>query len=185
MALSQLAGLKVEGATYHASFRIIVEREFDYVWVTLRRLGIDRRDLEDVVQQVFISLYRRLDDYDASRPIRPWLFVFVLRAASDWRKQARHRVEVLTPPAPVAADTLAPDDALARNEDHELVVRALEDIEIERRAVFILHELEERGMREIVEMLGIPLFTGYSRLRLAREEFTVAVRRLMAQRGGG
>jgi RNA polymerase sigma-70 factor, ECF subfamily len=183
MALSQVADRKAGGVERHARFRVIVEREFDYVWATLRRLGVQPRDLEDVAQDVFVSLHRRLEDYDPSRPIRPWLFAFVLRAASDWRKQARHRVEVLGQPVDVAANTPGPHEALVRNEDHELVVRALEDVEIERRAVFILYELDECPMKEIVESLRIPLFTGYSRLRLAREEFTAAVRRLLAQRG--
>jgi RNA polymerase sigma-70 factor (ECF subfamily) len=140
--------------------------------------------LEDVAQVVFLSLYRQLDDYDPSRPIRPWLFAFAMRAASDWRKQARHRFEVLGWTAQAPAGTLAPDESLSQNEDHELVARALEGIAMDRRAVFILHDIEEQPMREIVKMLRIPLFTGYSRLRLARAEFTVAARRLIAERGG-
>ncbi len=64
-----------------------------------------------------------------------------------------------------------------------MVLRALESIEIERRAVFILFEFDECPMKQITETLRIPLFTGYSRLRLARAEFTAAVRRLMP--GGG
>lgn len=185
MALSEVAGAKAEGVERRARFRVIVEGEFDYVWITLRRLGVQPRDLEDVVQDVFVNLYRRLDLYDPSRPIRPWLFAFALRAASDWRKQARHRVEVLGQPVDVAGNTPAPDEAMARNEDRELVLRALEDVEIERRAVFILYEIDGCSMKDIVESLRIPLFTGYSRLRVAREEFTAAVRRLVAQRGEG
>jgi RNA polymerase sigma-70 factor (ECF subfamily) len=162
----------------HARFRALFEREFDYVWVSLRRLGVHARDLEDVAQEVFFRVHRRLDEYDPSRPIRPWLFAFAFRCASDWRRLARHRVEVLLDPGEFATDTCAADEALARTEDVALFMRALEALEMDRRAVFVLFELDGCPMKEIAELVGIPLFTGYSRLRTAREEFTAAVRRL-------
>jgi RNA polymerase sigma-70 factor, ECF subfamily len=165
-----------------ARFRALFEREFDYVWASLRRLGVHARDLEDVAQEVFFRVHRRLDEYDPSRPIRPWLFAFAFRCASDWRRLARHGVEVPLNPGEFAAETPGGDEALARTEDRALFMRALEAIEMDRRAVFVLFELDGCPMKEIAELLGVPLFTGYSRLRAAREEFTAAVRRLR-QRG--
>ncbi len=52
-----------------------------------------------------------------------------------------------------------------------------------RRAVFVMHELDGISMPDIVQALEIPLNTGYSRLRLARGEFTAAVQRLRPKRG--
>jgi RNA polymerase sigma-70 factor (ECF subfamily) len=166
-----------------AHLRAIFDREFDYVWASLRRLGVHPRDLEDVAQEVFVAVYRRLDDYDPARPLRPWLFAFALRCASDWRRLARHRVEVLGSRSELAAQAPGADEALCRAQDVDLALRALECVEIERRAVFILFEFDGCPMKEIVELLGIPLFTGYSRLRVAREEFEAAAIRLLAQRG--
>lgn len=163
-------------------FRPIFEREFDYVWTSLRRLGVHPRDLEDVAQEVFVNVYRKLDEYDASRPMRPWLFAFAFRCASDWRRLARHRVEVLGAPREPVSEATA-EGALASAEDRALVLRALECVDIERRAVLIQYEFDGCSMKEISESLGIPLFTGYSRLRVAREEFTAAVRRLRPRRG--
>jgi RNA polymerase sigma-70 factor (ECF subfamily) len=166
-----------------ARFREVFAREFDYVWTSLRRLGVHDRELEDVAQEVFVQVHRRFDAYDPARPLRPWLFAFAFRCASDWRRLARHRVEVLGEhPEPPASK---PDalDLLGRAEDVDLVMRALEEVELERRAVFILYELDESPMKEIAELLGIPLFTAYSRLRLARDEFTGAVRRLRPSGG--
>ena len=168
-----------------ARFRAVFEHEFDYVWASLRRLGVHERDLEDLAQDVFVQVHRRLADYDPSRPIRPWLFAFAFRCASDWRRLARHRVELLGLEVDAAALSPGADDALARRQDVDLVLRALDGIEIERRAVFILHELDGCPMKDIACSLGIPLFTGYSRLRVAREEFTAAVRRLRPRRGAG
>jgi RNA polymerase sigma-70 factor (ECF subfamily) len=166
------------------SFRGVFEREFDYVWASLRRLGVRDSDLEDVAQDVFVRVHRQLHHYDPSRPIRPWLFAFAVRCAADWRRQARHRVEVLGHPEEHAASTPSADVAMVQAEELSVVLQALESVEIDRRAVFILYELDECPMKEIVRSLGIPLFTGYSRLRLARKEFVAAVRRLRRREGG-
>jgi len=171
------------GEDQRAFFRALFERELDYVWTSLRRLGVHARDVEDVAQEVFVQLHRRLGQYDPSRPIRPWLFAFAFRCASDWRRLARHRVEAQGDPDEWSGGSMVADDAVTRAEDRALVMAALEHVEIERRAVLILHELDEVCMKEIAQAMAIPLFTAYSRLRLARREFSAAARRLLAQRG--
>jgi RNA polymerase sigma-70 factor (ECF subfamily) len=165
--------------------RAIFEREFDYVWTSLRRLGVRPSDLEDVAQDVFVKVHRKLSDYDPSRPIRPWLFAFAVRCASDWRRQTRHRFEVMGPRPEPAATTPNADVAMGHAEDVDLVMRALECVAMDPRAVLILAEFDECPMREIARSLGIPLFTGYSRLRRARREFEAAVRRLRPRGGEG
>jgi RNA polymerase sigma-70 factor (ECF subfamily) len=164
-------------------FRAVFEREFDYVWTSLRRLGVSDGDLEDVAQDVFVRVHRQFPSYDRDRPIRPWLCAFAARCASDWRRQTRHRVEVLGVRGEPASSSPSADALLVRAEEADLVLRALQEIDAERRPVFILYEIDECPMRDIVRSLKIPLFTGYSRLRLARKEFTAAVRRLTPDRG--
>jgi RNA polymerase sigma-70 factor, ECF subfamily len=170
-------------ADRRAQFHEIFDREFDYVWASLRRLGVHDRDTEDVAQEVFVQVHKKIDDYDPARPIRPWLFAFAFRCASDWRRLARHRVEVFGEhPEP---PTSKPDavDLIGQAEDVDLVMRALEQVEMDQRAVFVLFELDECPMKEIAAELAIPLFTAYSRLRLAREKFTEAIRRLGPSKG--
>src|SRR5690349_199974 len=75
-------------------FASVFKHEFSYVWNTLARLGIHARDLEDVALEVFWHVHRQLPEYDPARPLRPWLFVFAFRQASDYRCLARHRVEL-------------------------------------------------------------------------------------------
>ena len=142
------------------------------------------RELEDVAQDVFVQVHRRWNQYDPARPIRPWLFAFAARLASDHRQLARHRVEVIGTRDDRAGAAPGADEVLERAGDVALVMCALEAIDIQRRAVFILHELDEYSMKEVTEVLGIPLFTGYSRLRVARDEFTKAVRQLRAAQTG-
>ena len=171
-------------------FRALFDGELSYVWHTLRRLGVHERDLEDVTHDVFVTVHRKLDDYDPTRPIKPWLFGIAYRVASDYRRLARHRREVVT--AMTAGEggfeprdeRPAADERYATAQSRALVTEALGALEIDRRAVFVMHELDGHAMPEIARVLSIPLNTAYSRLRLAREQFAVVVRRLLARKPG-
>lgn len=165
-------------------FEAVFEAELDYVWTSLRRLGVHDRDIEDVSHEVFLHVHENLGRYDASRPIRPWLFAFAFRAAADYRRLARHRTDLYGDDEPVVASHTSAEDDLARRQREALVADALASLDIDKRAVFILHEIDETPMPEVATTLGIPLNTGYSRLRVAREEFAAAARRLVKSRGG-
>jgi RNA polymerase sigma-70 factor, ECF subfamily len=163
----------------------IFDDHFDYVWNTLRRLGVRDVDLEDLSHEVFLKVHGRLDDYDAARPMRPWLFGFAYRVAADHRRLARHRLEVLGAPVEAVDPVRPPDERIEADEERVLVDAALAQMSFERRAVLVLHDVEELPVPAIAEELGIPLNTAYSRLRLAREELAAAVKRLRKRRTPG
>ncbi len=153
-----------------------------YVWNSLRRLGVPTPDLEDLTHDVFLRVHGNLDQYDPGRPIRPWLFGFAFRVASQHRRRAHRRhdhaaeVDAIADPHPLA------DHALAAEEDRRLVAAALGRVPLERRAVFVLYEIDDVGVDEIARALEIPANTVYSRLRAARAEFADAVRKLDSAR---
>jgi RNA polymerase sigma-70 factor, ECF subfamily len=162
-------------------FPAVYSAEFGYVWNTLRRLGVHDRDIEDLCHDVFVVVFRNLESYDARRPVRPWLFGIAFRVSSDYRRSARHRREVpgereVVCPAPPA------DEVMLRRERQRLVIRALEALELDRRAVFVMHDIDGHVMPDIAAALGVPLNTAYSRLRLARADFAAAVARLQGER---
>lgn len=160
-----------------ARFDAIFEAEFAYVWTSLRRLGVQERELEDLTHDVFLEVFRRIGTYDPARPIRPWLFAFAFRFASDYRRLARHRREVMGTEAEESDPLPSADRLLQMKQNQHLVERAIRKIDPDRQAVFILHELDETPMADVAAALAIPVNTAYSRLRLAREEFREAVRR--------
>ena len=163
------------------SFRTLFDEQFSYVWNVLRRLGVATRDLEDLTQQVFLQVHGQLPQYDVNRPLRPWLFSFAYHAAGNYRALARHGVE-LSIVAPEQADSApAADEQLILRQELELAELALSRVAIERRAVLLLHEVEGHGIPDIAQTLGIPTNTAYSRLRLARQEYEAAVRRVRAE----
>ncbi|MGC4092929.1 MAG: sigma-70 family RNA polymerase sigma factor [Polyangiaceae bacterium] len=161
----------------------IFEAELDYVWTALRRLGVAERDVEDIAHEVFIRVFAQLERYDRSRPIRPWLFGFALRCASDYRRRVSHRRQVLGLSEDPMDEAANPFEQLALAEDLVLAKAALEGLELTRRAVFILHEIDGYSIPDIADSLDIPIGTASSRLRLARGDFRQAVKRLTLQRG--
>jgi RNA polymerase sigma-70 factor, ECF subfamily len=162
-------------------FRTIFELEVGYVMRTLRRLGVAPADLEDLAHDVFLAVHRRLDSYDPARALRPWLFGFAFRVASHYRRKAG-RETPLDHVENVVDGADGPDALLEKEARRQLVLAGLDAIELSRRAVFVLHELDGVTCDEIARTLAIPVGTAYSRLRLARQDFSAAMKRLRAQR---
>ena len=162
----------------------LYEQHFDYVWRSLRRLGVAPRDQEDLAHEVFLSYFRTRAGFDRSRPLRPWLFGIAFRVASDFRRLARNRLEVPEGPSfmdPVDQTPDAEAQAVAA-ERRRLVLAALDGLSLEQRAVLVMHDIDGHSMPEIALALDVPLNTLYSRLRLGRAEFAKVVRRLTTVR---
>lgn len=162
------------------SFRRVYDDEFAFVWRTLARLGVHASDLPDAAQDVFIVVQRHLEHYDPARPLRPWLVGIAHRVATAERRRARHRREVLGEGATVEmADRRPTPEALVSSQQRrDRVHAALETLDMDRRVVFVMYEMEQIPGVEIAEALGIPINTVYSRLRVARDRFKAAVIRL-------
>jgi RNA polymerase sigma-70 factor, ECF subfamily len=161
----------------------IFEDHFDYMWNRLRRLGVPEADLEDLVHEVFIKVHASLADYEPSRPIRPWLFGFAFRVASDHKRLARHRVEVLGSSIEPIDPASSADAQIEAVQESALVEQALGSVPLERRGVLLLHDVDDIPVPAIARELGIPVATAYSRLRLARQDLMGAVARLRRRRG--
>jgi RNA polymerase sigma-70 factor (ECF subfamily) len=161
-------------------FQRLYQAEFDYVWNALRRLGVADANREDLCHDVFVTAWRKLSDYDPTRPLRPWLFGIAYRVASDFRQRAFHHREVSDEEADAPDDRPQPDEEAARQQARSVVRRALEAIPIDRRGVFVMHDIDGTPIPEVALALEIPLNTAYSRLRLARRDFSNAVEQLKA-----
>lgn len=148
-----------------------------YVCESLRRLGVPGSDVEDLAHEVFLTVYRRFDDYDRARPARPWLFAFALRVASGYRQQARVVRETIGVHVDVPTDDPDAEALLEQDGSRREVYAALAALSIERRIVFVMHELDERPMPAIAAELAIPVQTAYSRLHAARADFVAEIRR--------
>jgi RNA polymerase sigma-70 factor (ECF subfamily) len=155
------------------------QQELNYVFRTLRRLGTAPSELEDLAQDVFLALRHSWNEYDPARPLRPYLFGIAFRLASaHHRKRAR---EVVFGVVHVLDARPPPDEAMQTKQMRALMLVALEKIPLPRRAVLVMAEFDDVPVREVASVLGIPLFTAYSRLRKARRELESTVRRLLRE----
>lgn len=157
------------------------QRELDYLLRTLQRLGVASSELEDLAHEVFLVLRGSWQEYDATRPLRPYLFGIAFRVASSHRRRHWREVAIGDVERPDLAP--APDVALESEQARALVLAALQHIPLARRVVLILHELDEVPMRDVASTLRIPLFTAYSRLRKARRELEQALKSGASKRG--
>lgn len=155
------------------------EKELDYIFRTLRRLGTAPSDVEDLAQELFLVLRRSWAEFDQSRPLRPYLFGIAFRIAAAHHRKRRREVSLQI--VEVCHTGPGPEDALQSKQARALVLAALERIALPRRAVLIMHDIDEIPMNEVAAALSIPRFTAYSRLRKARRELEAAVRRMLKE----
>lgn len=162
----------------------IVEQHAAFLLRTVRRLGVAETDVEDVAQEVFLVMHRKLNQYDPACSIRGWMFGIASRLASDYRKSARVRRERATYPPPETSVAAGQERDVDRARARALLDLALDDLDDDKRAVFVLYELEGLEMHEVVALLGCPLQTGYSRLHAARVVVRERLERALAAKRG-
>jgi RNA polymerase sigma-70 factor (ECF subfamily) len=166
-----------------ARLSAIVGDNFDFMWRSLRRLGVPHGEVDDCVQQVFWVASRKLASITIGCE-RAFLFATALRVASDARRSRGRRREVPEDEAIQPTDpNPRPDEVADQKRARAVLDDVLAMMTLELRAVFVLFELEEMSTPEIAELLEIPSGTVASRLRRAREEFQKIVTRVRAKGG--
>jgi RNA polymerase sigma-70 factor (ECF subfamily) len=168
-----------------AAFREIVERYKNPLYAFLRRF-LNRQDVvEDAFQETFLQLYTSRDSFDATRPLRPWLFTIAANKARDaLRKQQREAttsIGTMSEPEEVSIDdvlnTLAsydvtPVDELTQTETAGRVREIIANMPDNLREILILAYFDQFSYKHMADMLGIPIGTVKSRLHTAIVYFT-------------
>jgi RNA polymerase sigma-70 factor (ECF subfamily) len=163
----------------------VYEAHFDFVWRSARRLGVAQDALDDVVQDVFVTVHRRLSEFEGRSSLKTWLYGIAIRVVRDHRRRARRK-----PSHPLPGDELAdaggcdPERQACQAEQLALLHRLLDSLEEDKREVFVLAELEQLSAPEIGEALGLNVNTVYARLRSARAVFDQALARHRARTTG-
>jgi RNA polymerase sigma-70 factor (ECF subfamily) len=160
-------------------------RHGEFIWKTLYRMGVRSPHLEDVYQEVFLVVHRRLDSYGGHCAITTWLFEVCFRVAAGYRRRAHFRREQLVPDAAsvsfVAAPTLTPEREVEKRQAADRLQSILSSLNLEQRLVFTMFELDGLTCDQIGESIGVPVGTVYSRLHRARKAFLRALARQRAR----
>jgi len=158
-------------------FRAFYDQYVATVWRALFRLGVARVDLPDAVQEVFLVAFRKLPAFEGRSKLSTWLVGISYRVASDRRRLAHVRREFGDARAVLTATDIGPrpDEAVERGEGARVLDEILGSLRPEQREVLVMFELEEMSGKEIAAVVGAPLKTVFSRLRLAREAFAAAL----------
>ncbi len=153
----------------------------DFVWRSLQRMGVDESHLEDVFQEVFVVVHRKAHTFDGSARATTWLYGICLRVASAWRRRAWVRRERSTEAVPEMPSSASPERQVQHQQARETLQHVLDKMDVNKRVVFVMYEIEELSTKEIATALGVPLGTVLSRLHAARSQFRAIVGRIEAQ----
>ena len=167
-----------------SEFRAVYEAHFRFVWGSLRRLGVREADALDLTQKVFVTVHARTADFEGRSRLRTWIFGICQRVASDYRRSATIRHEVVMDSAELDSHREAEGGGQTSAEARQRAAIAeaiLSKLSEAQRVVFVLFELDEMSGDEIAELLDVSVGTVRSRLRLAREAVRREVKRLAAR----
>ena len=179
-----LSNARDPDAATHAgtvTFDVVYDEHAEFVWRSIRRLGVDASAVEDVLQQVFLVVHRRLPEFAGASSMRTWLFGIVLRLVRDHRRTLQRKSPHLRGQGKEPDEELAripdsstganPERALSRAEASRVITKLLDALDDEKRAVFVMAELEQMTAVEVGQALGLDPASVYSRLRAARTDF--------------
>ena len=145
---------------------------FDFVYRLARRLGGPTLESEDIAQDVFLVVERKLSSYDGSSKVTTWLYGITLNVVRAHRRRFRLRNLFDRTSELKGVDAAFPSlDAVEVVEAHRIAFEILEKLTAKKREVFILAEFEGLDSEEIGTIVGAPAETVWSRLHYARREF--------------
>jgi RNA polymerase sigma-70 factor (ECF subfamily) len=160
------------------TFDAVYHRHAAFVWRNASRLGVPPSVVEDVMQEVFLVVHRRLPEFEERTSVRAWLSAILIRVVRAHRRVLR-RKDVGHQPgsSPVEPDAVcdvrspSPLEAAERDETVRELYAILSQMNDERREVLVLAELEGLTVPEIADALQVNINTVYWRLRTGRKEF--------------
>lgn len=170
-------------ASTQRTFERVYREHFEFVWRTLRALGVRESALDDALQDVFIVVHRRLPEFQGRASVRTWTYEIARRVALRYRSRAaRDAARHTELPPLVTHDDL--DDALDQAMAADVMKKFLWELDEDRRQAFVLSEFGELPGREIAETLDVNMNTIYARIRSARTELDRLAKRMHAHDAG-
>jgi RNA polymerase sigma-70 factor (ECF subfamily) len=175
-ALRMLSSNDAEMARSALSLREIVLTHGKYVWRLLRYLGVADRDLDDVCQEVFTTVHKKLGDLQDDG-VRPWLYAMCTYHARNYRRHAGRHRETLMESPPESFAQASQEETVDRTRARELLLVLLDRLDEDKRTIFVLHAIEEIPMAEVARLVSCPQSTAYFRFKQAKQELEKGMKR--------
>jgi RNA polymerase sigma-70 factor (ECF subfamily) len=178
------------GASGVSSFEQLYDQWFDDVSRWVRALGAREADRDDVVQDVFLVVHRRLTEFDGQN-VAGWLYQIARRKVRDYRHLMWVKHLFGNSSLPLADDMLkttqGPLDHLETQQKRQLFERLLDGLNQDQRAAFVLFEIEGHSGEDVARLLGVPVNTVWARIHKARKKLQERAERfeLQARRRAG
>ena len=163
-----------------AAWRQLFDAHFDFVRRIAQRLGTPDAELDDVCQETFLVVFRKLDTFTHGK-FTTWLYRIVANGVAYRHRRRRFRRTLLElvgrelPEDPL--ESHPPDAAVERRQVQRTVNQILEKMAPKKREVFALYELEGLSGEQIAERIGCPMETVRTRLHYARKDFAQLARK--------
>jgi len=171
------------------TFESVYEELFAFVWRTARRLGVAESAVDDVCQEVFVAVHRGLPSFEGRAALRTWVFGILQNSVKTHRRglarksPAQRSVGGIVDPELVSSNDSNPYELVSSAQALRLAHEILEAMGDEKRAVFILVELEQWSVADAADAIGDNVNTVHARLRAARKEFAQAAHRIRIRDG--
>ena len=158
----------------------VYEAQADFVWLILQRLGVRSRDLEDLMQEVFLVVHQKLPAWRAEGTMESFLYSICRRLVANYRRRPHNddRRTTELEPELAASDDETPEQAAETSQARARLDAILCGLSDDKRVAFVMFELELKSPSEIAAALSIPIGTVYSRVHAARQELERAAARL-------
>ena len=168
-----------------SEFKRIFAAHADFAWRSLSRLGVAEADLQDACQEVFLTVHRKLPQFEGKSTLRTWIYGICRGIAANQRRRAYHRHEIISDDP--YQSTSSPDHHngyhWVKNREYTNLLHALLDrLDPMQREVFILYEIEEWTLQEVADSTSCSRGTVFARLQAARGKLATQLRRLQSKR---
>ena len=171
-------------AATSTAFRELYEQRYAFVWSVLRRLGVPERDVEDLLQDVFVIVHRRLGDFEDRSAKSTWLYAIAVRVYWNYARRQQRRIPLATESAnamPILDTSVGPERFAEQKEASALLEELLGSLDHDKRTAYVLAEIEGLSAPEIAAVTGANTRTIYSRLRAAKQLVEASAKRVVAR----
>jgi len=175
---------RVAGGKVHPSLQEVYDQTLPFVLRKARRLGVGESDIDDLAQEVFLAVFRRLHDFEGRSSVRTWVLGILARLVQNYRRGQRRKgnehaqSKDVVDPEELADARADPSEFASRAQAWRVLCTLLDQLTDDKAAVFVMAELEGMTLREIAALMDTSIGTIASRLRVARTEFAHALARL-------